>query len=354
MFPYWLLFGAFAAGALGTHPTLQQRRSLGLLWLGALLIVAMIGLRYEIGVDWGNYLVIWDNAAWASYQQLLSGYAGDPAFYSIVWLLRRGGAEFWVLNFLCALFFTWGLVKFANQQANPWLAVAVAVPYLVIVIAMSGIRQATAIGFVFLALTAFPEKRTLRFLIWVGIAATFHASAILVVPLAGLSFTKNRFQAVMLLLAMALGGAYLLGRTFTEYANDYITEGQLESSGTVFRLAMNVLPALLFFKYKNLMGLQEHEKTLWRNFSYLAFFCILLFVVVPSSTAVDRLLLYIYPLQMLVLSRLPMAATPKQGGRILLTSGILCYLAATLFVFLSYGVNAYAYIPYKMIPVFEG
>jgi hypothetical protein len=101
------------------------------------------------------------------------------------------------------------------------------------------------------------------------------------------------------------------------------------------------------------MGLAPHEKTLWRNFSYLALGSIVLFLVIPSSTAVDRLLLYAFPLQMLVLSRFPLAASPTQGTRILLTVGILCYLASTLYVFLSFGVNAFAYIPYKLLPVFS-
>jgi hypothetical protein len=185
-----------------------------------------------------------------------------------------------------------------------------------------------------------------------ALAASFHASAILVAPMAGLSFTKNRFQAVLLLAVMAVGGVSLLGDTFSVYANDYITEGQLESSGTAFRIAMSVLPALIFLKYKHAMGLAEHEKTLWRNFTYLALGSIVLFAVIPSSTAVDRLLLYAFPLQILVLARFPLVAAVTQGGRLILTLGILVYLALIQYVFLSFGVNADYYIPYKFYPLF--
>src|SRR5690242_4422479 len=199
MWPYWLLFGFFAVGALLTPPDFRRIKPIGVpLLFGALLITIMVGLRYKTGVDWGNYQRQWVGAESLTVSDLVTVHNGDAGFYGLMWLLKTAGFEYWALNLVCAAIFTVGLIAFARRLPNPWLAVAVAAPYLIIVIAMSATRQATALGFVFLALVAFSDRRTLAFLGWTAVAALFHASAILTLPFAGLSFAKNRFQAILL------------------------------------------------------------------------------------------------------------------------------------------------------------
>src|SRR5215207_7514459 len=121
-------------------------------------------MRYWTGVDWSTYLRTWDAAGAISLPTLLQTFGGDPAFYTLLWFLRQSGLEYWSLNLVCAAVFTAGLVCFARRLPNPWLAAFIGVPYLGIVIAMSGTRQATAIGLVFFALLAFFKRRLIIFL----------------------------------------------------------------------------------------------------------------------------------------------------------------------------------------------
>jgi hypothetical protein len=65
VFPYWLLFSLFAAGAVQYN---RDHRALSagghpapLLWLFALFAAAMIGFRFETGADWEPYLEIYDD-----------------------------------------------------------------------------------------------------------------------------------------------------------------------------------------------------------------------------------------------------------------------------------------------------
>lgn len=347
MIPYWVLFGLFALGALLYKPDVRLRKPLGLLWLAAIVLTAFIGLRYRTGVDWGNYQLTWIAAGSMSFESLVADRGGDPAFYSLLWLLRNAGLEYWSLNLICAAVFVFGLVSFARRLPNPWLGVLIALPYLTIVIAMSGTRQATAIGFVFLGLLAFFQQRPRAFLAWSGLAALFHASAAIVVPLAGLAFARNRFQSVLLVLAAAALAYFVLIARVELYATRYGQGADLQSAGTGYRLAMSALAAwaYLVFVAPN-VGIDEHERTLWRNCAIAAFVAVPLLWVVPSTTALDRLLLYLYPFQIFALGFLPYSNTKASPGFVVV--GILAYLGAVLFVFLNFAVNAESYLPYRM------
>ena len=305
MLPYWLLLGIFAIGALVSRPDLRRDKPIGVLIVAALILVVMIGLRDEVGVDWENYLRAWNAAPTMSLPGYWKFRPGDPVFYAIMWQLSNWDWPYWSLNLICAVAFTWGLIRFARQQPNAWLAVAVAVPYLVIVIAMSGIRQATAIGFIFLALASFRTGSTKGFLLWTLVASLFHASAIVVLPFAGLSLTKNRFQSLVLLVATGLVGYFVVGSTFDEYSRNYLGRYVIKSSGTVFRIWMSLIPAIIYLLLNRRLPLTDQERSLWRNFSLLAVASVPLVFVVTSTTALDRLLLYAFPLQIMVLAWLP-------------------------------------------------
>jgi len=348
MYPYWLLFSLFAAGALLAQPDLRPKRALGAMVLGALALILMVGLRDRVGVDWVNYLRAWEGARTRSLESFLEFRPGDPVFYGLLWTLRAIGLPYWSLNFICAVPFVWGLIRFARHQPNSWLAVAIAVPYLVIVIAMSTTRQATAIGFIFLALVSFKRGNNRGFLLWTLAAAAFHSSAIVVLPFAGLSLANNRFQSVALLAITAVAAYFTLGSTFSDYSRDYLNRYTITSSGAIYRIWMNVIPAIIYLLVNRRLPLSDQERSLWRNFSFLAIASVPLLFVIQSSTAIDRLLLYAFPLQIMMLAWLPylFRGRVQQLGIIF---AILVYLGLQQYVFFNYALNAYAYIPYRNI-----
>jgi hypothetical protein len=75
-------------------------------------------------------------------------------------------------------------------------------------------------------------------------------------------------------------------------------------------------------------------------------FLILLFVL-PSSTAVDRMSLYIMPLQIAVLARIPLAFNSTFGGRF----AVVGYLALVEFVWLNFAQHAHFWVPYQFYPI---
>jgi EpsG-like putative glucosyltransferase len=348
MFPYWLLFGLFALGGLFSMVDPRRDKPLGLLAFAWVVLVLMIGLRWHVGADWPAYQLSWKEAGSRSIGAFLAHYERDALFYSLMWGFRAASLPYWSFNLLMAAIFATGLVDFARRQANPWLGIAVAVPYLVIVVAMSGVRQATAIGFVFLALVALQRREAIRFLIYMALAAAFHASAILVLPLAGLSFARTRLQASLLILILLVGAYYMLSLTFSGYSERYLSASVIRSSGTLVRIGMNVIPALIFLGFRKRFPIDDHEALLWRNMSIASLASLALLYFVASTTAVDRLVLYFFPLQIFVFGWVPWLVK-KPAERFILVMLLLIYLALQLFIFLQFGVNSRGYLPYRTV-----
>jgi len=343
---YWVLFLVLAVGALFNRSENSARMRAGLLLFGALPTALMIGLRWKVGPDWVGYSDIFNYTRFYSLGRSISHF--DPAFITLNWLLHQFNAPFWTVNAVCGTIFVAGLTAFCRRQPNPWLAFLVAFPYLVIAVAMSGDRQSAALGIMFFAFNAFDRERLTSFVILLLLAALFHGSILLILPICLLSYSRNGLQR-MLLLAIAGGLAvYFFHETFGIYARRYSGD-RIQSTGVAYRLAMNTFAAAIFLVFQRRFELKEHQRLLWRNISLCTIGLILLVAVVPSSTAVDRFLLYLFPLQSFVLSRVPNALSPDGRAAAQATGAVILYAALIQVTFLFFATFARYYIPYRTI-----
>jgi hypothetical protein len=74
-----------------------------------------------------------------------------------------------------------------------------------------------------------------------------------------------------------------------------------------------------------------------------------LFAISPSSTAIDRISLYLIPIQMLVFSRLPTAFPGhREGTKNQLMLVLIAYCAIVQFVWLNYATHSYLWVPYQL------
>lgn len=350
MLPYWVLFLIFATGAVAVRD--QQggvARSRPLLFVATLLMALFIGLRFEVGPDWVTYVEIYKGASRLDPGDLIGH--DDPGFYALMWLARQLRVEIWALNLACAAIFASGLLAFAKRQPNPWLAVTIAIPYLVIVVAMSGTRQATAIGFIFLGLAAFIDKKLYRFMFWVMCASLFHASALLMAVVVCLSYTRNRFQSIALLCLAAFPAYHILSASFEVYIDRY-GNTDIQSEGTIYRVMMNFIPAVYLLFNSRKFSADIHERVLWRNLALVAIVCVPLMLLVPSSTALDRISLYVIPLQIYVLTRIPSILSRSVKEYLVTTIGLIGVLATVMLVYFEFSSHGEYYIPYRLYPIF--
>ena len=346
MFPYWLLFAYFAVGALFTASSRRAGGRVSLvLVVGMLLMAAIIGLRFDVGADWPTYKLLFSYAGYAPLDRMLE--IGDPAYQLLNWSVRHVGGEFWLVNLVCASIFVWGLLRFAQAQSNPWLAVLIAVPYLVIVVAMGYTRQAVAIGILMAGLAAVQRgASTLRFIAYVAAAALFHKTAVIVLPLVVFSSERSKFVSMLAgVLALYIFYNSFLADSISNFLKDYI-QAQYSSQGAAIRVAMNLVPAAIFLLFRRRFQFSDRERRIWLFHSIAAFGLLVLLLVLPSSTAVDRLALYIMPLQIAILARVPGIMGSRQG-----TALVVAYSFAVEFVWLNFAVHAKYWVPYQFYPL---
>jgi hypothetical protein len=312
------------------------------------VLVMMIGLRHQVGGDWGNYA---EQIRLASYGTLLQAVTqGDPAYSFLNWLASRVGGGLYLVNTVCAVFFSWGLVVFCRAQPRPWLALVVAVPYLVTVVAMGYTRQGTAIGLAMLGLVALSNRKIFWFVVFVALAAAFHKSAVILMPLAVLAGTKRKLWAVFWVgLSTALFYVLLLQESVGALTENYIG-AQYDSAGAAIRVAMNAVPAALFLWFRRRFFMTSEDRTFWVWMSWGALAFVGLLVASPSSTAVDRVALYWIPLQLFVLSRLPDVLGRPNGKNGVWVLAVVAYSGAVLFVWLVFATHSFAWLPYQFYP----
>ncbi len=343
---YWFLFAGFAIFALVEQNDERGTRSPLLMVFAGIILALFIGLRFDVGGDWDAYKLMFSFADYATLERMLE--RGDPAYQLINWSVKRIGAGVWLVNLLCAGIFTWGLVRFARTQASPWAVMLVAIPYLVTVVAMGYTRQGVAIGILMGGLAALLRGASVpKFAFYVMVAALFHKTAIVALLLVLVSARRNLFVNVMFVLA----ALFLLYDTLVADSVDILVRNYIDtrynSQGAVIRVAMSIVPAVLFLMARKRFAFRPDEDILWRNFAYAAFILAGLLVVLPSSTVVDRLALYILPLQLAIIARIPGYLLKSGYARAL----VMAYAFMIQFVWLNYAAHAQYWVPYQFYPI---
>ena len=84
-----------------------------------------------------------------------------------------------------------------------------------------------------------------------------------------------------------------------------------ESQGAMIRLVMNALPAVIFLIWRQRFAFDALQMRLWAWFSIFSLALLALLFVSSASTAIDRVALYLLPLQVVVFSRLPDVFSPR-------------------------------------------
>lgn len=350
MFPYWVLFGVCAAGAMTTRKAIGDRIP-PLLLVVALFTVVFIGFRYEVGGDWINYIRIFRYLEYSTVWQAAS--FADPAYAMLNRIAHIIGVDIWFVNLVCAAIFTWGLIAFCSRQPNPWLGLVVAIPYLVIVVGMGYTRQAAAIGLILVGLSQFERTSIFRFAAYAVVGAAFHKSAIAAIPLVALGSARGRLMHAALMGLLGIMIFYVfVERGMAGFTASYVNQ-QYDAQGAAVRVLMNIIPASILLLFMKKFDITPGERVLWRNFAIGAFVTLAMLFLIASSTIADRLALYLIPLQVFVFSRLPYAFPRNGKPDPLLVVAIVAYSGLVQFVWLTEAQHAESWLPYQFFPLWS-
>jgi len=359
MIAYWLLFASASALALissnraflsSNHTQLYKINSLW--WIIIVILSIIIGLRHQVGGDWSGYLNIYNLIDSADFVSSDISLMMDPGYLYLNIIASNLGIGVYGVNFVAALVFSYGLATFCRQLPRPLLALAISIPYLTIVVAMGYSRQSLALGISMIAFSHLRHDRVWKFTFLILLAVTFHKTAIALIPLLLASQATNRAAIIFwgVCLAPVLYFLFLsnsIGFLLEHYVLN-IEEGFV-SQGAMIRVIMNTVPAIIFLSYSRRFIINTSDYNLLRSFSWATILCLFGLMLTDASAAIDRLALYLLPLQLLVFSYLPDAFTNNLKLRQIIIIGIIAYYASVLFVWLNFGVHSQEWIPYKSI-----
>jgi hypothetical protein len=343
MFLYFAI-GAFTAPA--TTAFHDRRHVMPFFIFGNIMVMCLIGLRYYVGADWVTYVFMFQKAGTLSLRHALA--IGDPGYQLINWLVYQSGEKIWLVNLICALIFVWGLARFCAAQDNPWLALVISIPYTVIVVAMGYTRQAVALGVIMAGLASYIRGGSpLRFVVYVLFASLFHKTAVVTVSFVAIGSDRNKVLNFILVLSMAvlLYDAFL-GDSMDDFVDNYIKR-EYSSQGAAIRVVMNIVAAGVLFTMRERLGFDAKIFKLWRNFAVASIAMFALLFILPSSTVVDRISLYLLPLQIAVLATVPKATKSDVAGSML----VIGYMAAVQFVWMNFAIHSKFWVPYHFFPI---
>ncbi|MAS10007.1 EpsG family protein [Salinisphaera sp.] len=342
MLIYWVVFFIAAFGALAK----LRVSTLGWVVVSTLL-TSFIGLRFNVGGDWGAYVSYLYRASQITFVEVFT--LSDPGYYLINWLVAWFGGQVWLVNLFSATIFSVGLVLFTRRLPSPMLAIVVSIPYMVIVLAMGYTRQAVAFGFILWALTYLIDRRVLGFMFLLALAASFHKSAVILAPLAVLANTHNKVWTAVW---VGLSGALLYWLFLAEqvaglWQNYVVSDYSQASEGGPIRVAMNVLPAILFLIFRKRFQFNAQARALWFWMSIFSIVCLPL--VFQAPTAIDRVALYFMPIQLVVFASLSQLASGS--SRVLARGAVVAFYGFVQFVWLNFASHSNAWLPYHFWPL---
>ncbi|WP_140420496.1 EpsG family protein [Novosphingobium sp. B 225] len=352
MLIYWLMFAFPAVLAVMEPPGGIGRGRPTYAWmLVAIALIVIIGLRWQTGGDWGNYDRMVQSAYWTRNQ---FGLLGDPGFGMLTRIAAQSQYGMLMVTGVSGVMVSLTLVRFCLAQPRPWLCLAVAVPYFVVVMGMGYIRQGMAVSLLLMAFVGLKNGSVMRYLGWVLAASLFHSTALIMLPFAVLIGTVHPFLRLLLMMAAAAALAFAaLSARSGQLVTNYVDQ-EMTSSGALVRLAMTALPGLALLYWRPRFQLVDAERWIWSIMAGAGVAAFALVLIFPTSTAIDRLGLYLLPLQLFVYARLPDALAGNNRTARVLTVAVVALYAAAFYVWLNYAVNVDYWLPYRFFLFEDG
>lgn len=310
-----------------------------------IFLMFFIGLRYEVGGDWENYLAIYDLFDQIDFANSLI--ISDPAYSLLNYISQYLEIKDTILvNFLCALIICVFIALSSFKLKKYWLFLLLYYPYHILAVSLGYTRQAVAVSVVVYAFTFLFDAKNKKFIFFVLFAALFHKTSIVFLIFLPLTFLLNKkyllylyeFLSVIFILIVLYISSTLEDNIYTN------ADSEISSSGVFMRISMHFIPMIIYLLYRKSFFKQN------LNYIYLDFFVVLIGMVtllaIPFSTLADRFNLYLIFFDLLVITC--SYGLLKKSNRVLLLFLLVIYFTAFIAIWIFYGEWAVkAWIPYQ-------
>lgn len=294
---YYVVISAFAFvtslfDVLGKREGVQRSP---VLFIYLIFLSFFVGLRYEVGKDWGQYSYLFNLIG--SLRFIDGVVVTDWGFASLMWFSYQFGLGVSFVNFVCASILISGLWCFIKEMPYKWVAIGAAIPHVVTVMAMDHVRQATALGFVLLALAVLAERRLVLFFLLVLVGALFHRTAIIFFAFGLPLITARKAILIPGIFVVALFASYGLLVDRMEVYQDRYIDSDYGSRGAFVRVLLNAVPSVGFLLLSNRFAIEAPLERALRLMAWAGLIALIALPFSGSAIVVDRLVKYFMPVQ---------------------------------------------------------
>ncbi len=349
MISYYLVYFFLALKSL-EETSLRDSFKKGSQKILILFFSLFIGFRTQVGCDWTQYIKLFDYIKETAGTRFLPRV--EPGYFFLNFVFTQWDYGYYFVNLICAIIFSYCLIKFCATLIRPWLALCIAYPYFIMVVSMGYTRQSVAIGLSLLAFVVLQKGKFYRSVLLIILASTFHRSGLLYLfaPLL-YTFQSGRYNKFTKFLITIPIGFYFVDQfiisKFAIFQFSYL-EQNLTSAGAYIRVILIIIPSIIFLLNLKKFKISNIYKKIFSVMAFTSFLALIGLTIEFSSTAVDRLALNLLPVQIVVASYLPDTGILKIG-KLPWKIFIISIAFAVMSIWLIYAVHSFCWIPYKNI-----
>ena len=319
-----------------------------------LYLIIYIGLRDNVGGDWGNYFqnyFLYKLTQDLNFIEYLKIYifTKDPLFHFINYLVIKIFPSYHLVNLVCAFIFVYCLIFFCFEQKNPFFILLLSIPYLITVVAMGYHRQALALAFFMVGVIQLEKNNFNKYYFFIFIAFCFHYTSLFLFAIGLLGSPKFNFKHIFFVILF-------VGITFiktdpvviNKIIDVYILNPFLISKGAFMRILLCLITAIIFLGFNSHPNFEIKNKKLFYVQSYLVLSFILCLIFFPKlSTLIDRLAIYFIPFQLIIISNFLNIFSKKDFSRLIVFLVISLAYLSILLIWIYLGEYSHWWYPYS-------
>lgn len=256
-----------------------------------IFLIIISSFRWEVGGDWGNYYKM------SNETQLFNLFSWSPPLAFSIFISQKLEIGIFGVNLFITIFLLYSMyVMLKKLNINVLLVLPMFVSIIYFIVLMGYVRQALALGFVFLFFAYYNNKNAIKPIIFLFLAISSHITSIILIPLLFKYLKMSKINLSILFLF----SIFLFYLVYQNYNNIYtsikifiLDDIAYHSKGVYYRFLTYILGIVFFFYYKKLLIKKYPNLIFFFYYSIvIIFISLVLNVQNILSTTVDRLNIY--------------------------------------------------------------
>lgn len=317
---------------------------------GFIPLILIGALRAYVGIDYTTYSLDQIPAVLAGSQTVKFELLDKLVVYIGYYLANQ--QHYFYIFAIFHIILMWFLYKYIVQQSsNVMLSVFFLLTTVFFTFSLSGIRQSIATAIVFYALKYIKQKKSLHYIIYLGIACLFHSSAVIYILFLVLGkININRFVGFALPMIASLfsfSGSEFVSRIilhlnfYSEYVGSRYYTGAYDKQHQLFTIVMCLSVFLLYYivPKKEWVNLK-----LYLNINFVLLLVAIIMPILPTPSRT----IYMFVLVHVILIPKLISVIKDYRSKVIITM----FFVLGYFIFFSITLlqrNAYETLPYHTI-----